>query len=274
MSVLAAVAMLPAGAWLSRADAQGITTGAIGGLVTDTSGTGLSAVTIQVRNLATGYVVGSTTRENGRYLVPGLEAGGPYTVTVRRIGFAPQTRENVFVSLTQTTKTDFQLTVQATQLSGVAVVATTSDFSSTRTGVSTTVSDSTISRIPTLNRDFTDLVKLSPHVSSPVSGQGPSAAVAYNRFNNYTIDGANQNDRFNLGSSGGVPGGAVGGRLISIDAVKEFQVLLTPADVRYGNFAGMLVNAVTKSGTNKLTGGATYAYRDPNMAADEPFLEA
>ena len=272
ISVLAAIAMLPAGATLSRANAQGITTGAIGGLVTDTTGAPLPAVQIQVRNLATGYVVGSLTRENGRYLVPGLEAGGPYTVTFRRIGFAPQTKENVFVSLTQTTKVDIGLSAQPTQLSSVAIVATTSDFSSTRTGVSTTVRDSMIARIPTLNRDFTDLVKLSPHVSSPVSGQGPSAAGSYNRFNNYTIDGANQNDRFNLGSSGGTPGGAVGGRLISIDAVKEFQVLLTPADVRYGNFAGMLVNAVTKSGTNRLSGGATYAYRNPDLAANESFI--
>jgi hypothetical protein len=272
ISVLAGIAMLPAGATLSRAYAQGITTGAIGGLVTDTTGAPLPAVQIQVRNLATGYVVGSLTRENGRYLVPGLEAGGPYTVTFRRIGFAPQTKENVFVSLTQTTKVDIGLSAQPTQLSSVAIVATTSDFSSTRTGVSTTVRDSLIARIPTLNRDFTDLVKLSPHVSSPVSGQGPSAAGAYNRFNNYTIDGANQNDRFNLGSSGGTPGGAVGGRLISIDAVKEFQVLLTPADVRYGNFAGMLVNAVTKNGTNRLSGGATYAYRNPDLAANESFI--
>ena len=272
ISVLAGLAMVPAGVLLSRAHAQGITTGAIGGLVTDSAGAPLAAVQVQVRNIQTGYVVGSLTRDNGSYLVPGLEAGGPYTVTARRIGFAPQTRENVFVSLTQTTRVDLKLSSQATQLTGVAVVATTSDFSSTRTGVSTTVRDSTIARIPTLNRDFTDLVKLSPHVSSPVSGQGPSAAGAYNRFNNYTIDGANQNDRFNLASSGGTPGGAVSGRLISIDAVKEFQVLLTPADVRYGNFAGMLVNAVTKNGTNKLTGGATWAYRNPNMAADEPFL--
>ena len=271
--MLAAVTLLPAGAMLSRAAAQGITTGAVGGLVSDTSGGPLAGVQIQVRNLATGYVVGSLTRENGRFLVPGLEAGGPYSVTARRIGFAAQTRENIFVSLTQTTHVDFKLTVQPTQLSGVAIVATTSDFSSTRTGVSTTVRDSMISRIPTLNRDFTDLVKLSPHVSSPVSGQGPSAAGAYNRFNNYTIDGANQNDRFNLASSGGTPGGAVSGRLISIDAVKEFQVLLTPADVRYGNFAGMLVNAVTKSGTNQLTGGATYTFRNPGLAADEPFLQ-
>jgi len=272
ISVLAAVAMLPAGAVLSHAGAQGITTGAIGGVVTDTAGAPLSDVQIQVRNLATGYLIGSVTRENGRYLVPSLEAGGPYTVTARRIGLAAQTKENVFVSLTQTTRVDFQMAVQATQLSGVQIVATTAEFSSTRTGVSTTVRDSMIARIPTLNRDFTDLVKLSPHVSTPVSGQGPSAAGAYNRFNNYTIDGANQNDRFSLGSSGGVPGGAVGGRLISVDAVKEFQVLLTPADVRYGNFAGMLVNAVTKSGTNTLSGGATYAYRNPQMAADRPFL--
>jgi outer membrane receptor protein involved in Fe transport len=264
--------MVPASVLFSRAQAQGITTGAIGGLVTDSAGAPRPAVQVQVRNVQTGYVVGSLTRDNGRYLVPGLEAGGPYTVTARRIGFAPQTRENVFVSLTQTTRVDLNLSNQATQLTGVAVVATTSDFSSTRTGVSTTVRDSTIARIPTLTRDFTDLVKLSPHVSNPVSGQGPSAAGAYNRFNNYTIDGANQNDRFNLAASGGTPGGGVSGRLISIDAVKEFQVLLTPADVRYGNFAGMLVNAVTKNGTNKLTGGATYAYRSPNMAADEPFL--
>jgi outer membrane receptor protein involved in Fe transport len=272
MSVLAAIAMLPAGAVTSPIDAQGITTGAVGGLVTDTAGAPLAQVQIQVRNNATGYVVGSMTRDNGLYLVPGLEAGGPYTVTARRIGFSAQTRENIYVSLTQTTKVDFRMTVQPTQLTGVAIVATTADFSSTRTGVSTTIRDSMIARIPTLNRDFTDLVKLSPHVSSPVSGQGPSAAGAYNRFNNYTIDGANQNDRFNLSASGGTPGGAVNGRLISIDAVKEFQVLLTPADVRYGNFAGMLVNAVTKNGTNKLSGGATYAFRNPNLAANENFL--
>src|SRR5689334_19556120 len=172
ISVLAGIAMTPASGLFSRVHAQGITTGAIGGLVTDTVGAPLAGVQIQVRHLLTGYVSASMTRDNGRFLVPGLEAGGPYTVTARRIGFAPQTRENVYVSLTQATRVDFKLSLQAAQLSGVAVVATatTSDFSSTRTGISTTVSDSTISRIPTLNRDFTDLVKLSPHVSSPVSG--------------------------------------------------------------------------------------------------------
>jgi outer membrane receptor protein involved in Fe transport len=269
--VLATFAMLPAGAMLSRADAQGTTTGAIGGLITDSTGNALSQVQVQVRNEATGYVTGAMTRESGRYIVPSLPVGGPYTVTARRIGFEPLARGNVFVSLSQTTPVDFRLAAQAARLAGVEVVATTSDFSATRKGIETTVDDSTITRIPTLNRDFTDLVKLSPHVQSPQS-DGPSAAGAYNRFNNFTIDGANQNDRFNLGSSEGVPGGATGGRLISIDAVKEFQVLLTPADVRHGNFAGMIVNAVTKSGTNQFSGGATYAYRDPKLAANEDFI--
>src|SRR5690242_232790 len=80
ISVLAGIAMLPAGA-IARVHAQGITTGAIGGQVADSAGAPLSEVQIQVRNVATGYVVGSITRDNGRYLVPGLEAGGPYTVT-------------------------------------------------------------------------------------------------------------------------------------------------------------------------------------------------
>ena len=269
--MLAAVLSLSAALVPSRVVAQGVTTGAIGGLVTDTSGAPLAGVQIQVRNAASGYLVGGMTRDNGRYLIPNLEVGGPYAVTARRIGFAAQTRDNVVVSLTQTTQVDFRLSAQAAELSGVAIVATTSEFSSTRKGIETTVDDSTITRIPTLNRDFTDLVKLSPHVQSP-STDGPSAAGAYNRFNNFTIDGANQNDRFNLGASEGVPGGATGGRLISIDAVKEFQVLLTPADVRHGNFAGMIVNAVTKSGTNTFSGGATYAYRDPELAANQDFI--
>jgi hypothetical protein len=268
---LTAAFALSASALAPSARAQGITTGAIGGLVTDSAGAPLGAVQVQVKNNATGYVVGGMSRENGRFLIPNLEVGGPYSVTVRRIGFGAQTRDNVIVSLTQTTQVDFRLGAQAAQLTGVAIVATTSEFSSTRKGIETTVDDSVITRIPTLNRDFTDLVKLSPHVQSPAT-DGPSAAGAYNRFNNFTIDGANQNDRFGLGASEGVPGGATNGRLISIDAVKEFQVLLTPADVRHGNFAGMIVNAVTKTGTNTFSGGATYAYRDPKLASNQDFI--
>lgn len=252
--------------------AQGVTTGAIGGLVTDSAGNPIGQVQMQIVNRTTGYTVGGMSRENGRYLIPSLEAGGPYSVTARRIGFQPQTRDNVFVSLSQTTPVDFKLGQQAAQLTGVTVVATTSDFSSSRQGVETTLSDSMLQRIPTLSRDIVDFVKISPQVARPLDGSGPSAGGTYNRFNNFTIDGASQNDRFGLGSSGGTPGGATGGRLISIDAVKEMQVLLSPSDVRHGNFSGLLLNAVTKSGTNEFSGSAFFAYRDSKFGANEPVI--
>jgi hypothetical protein len=270
-AALAAIGLFAA---IPRGDlaAQGVTTGAVGGIVTDSTGVPLGQVQIQILHMQTGYSVGGLTRENGRYLISALEAGGPYRVTARRIGLAPQTRDNVFVSLSQTTPVDFRMGQQVSQIAGVTVVATTSDFSSSRQGVETSISDSMLQRIPTLSRDIVDFVKISPQVVRPIDGGGPSAAGTYNRFNNFTIDGASQNDRFGLGSSGGTPGGATGGRLISMDAVKEMQVLLSPSDVRHGNFSGLLLNAVTKSGTNDFHGGAFFAYRDSKFGANEPVI--
>jgi len=251
--------------------AQGVTTGAVTGVVTDESGQGIENAQIQVINRATGYTTGGLTRVGGRYFVQGLDVGNRYAVTVRLLGYQPQTIENIRVVLGTATPVDIQLVRQATELAGVTVTAPPTDFSPTRQGVATIVTDSVLQSLPSLGRDFTDFTKLTPQVSQPTT-DAPSAGGAYNRLNNYTVDGANQNDRFNLGSSEGVPGGATGGRIISLDAVKEFQVLMSPTDVRQGNFAGMLVNAVTKSGTNEWHGGATYSFRNSSMAQDVAFL--
>ena len=266
-------ALLFAGA--QRLAAQGTTTGAITGTIVDAAGGGVEGATVEVLDAATGFRAGALSREGGRYFVQGLQVGGGYRVTVRRIGFAPAARENVRVTLGQATRVDFALETQAVALSEVTVTAQprNDEFGPSRQGVSTVVSDSTIRRIPQLDRDFTDLVRLSPQVASPESG-APSAAGAFNRGNNYTIDGGNQNDRFNLGSTEGQPGGSTGGRLISSDAIKEVQVTLSPTDVRYGNFSGMLVNAVTRNGTNAFTGGAIYTYRNPSLAQDEEFIKS
>jgi len=251
----------------SRLAAQGVTTGAISGTVTDAAGKPVENAQVQITNRNTGFRSGSITRANGYYYVQGLEVGGPYTVGVRRIGYEPVERNGVTVSLSSTTRVDLQLAQTAVTLSAVTVSGQTSasTFSPTHQGVSTEVTDSLIRRIPTINRNLTDLVKLTPQVSQPSSG-GPSAGGQYNRYNNFTIDGANQNDRFNLASSGGLPGAAGGGRIISQEAVKEFRVLLSPTDVRQANFTGMLVNAVTKSGTNEFHGGAIYDFRTENLS--------
>ncbi|HYC50532.1 MAG TPA: carboxypeptidase regulatory-like domain-containing protein, partial [Gemmatimonadaceae bacterium] len=250
--------------------AQGVTTGAISGTVTNEQGQPVAEAQVAITNRATGYVSNAVTRDNGYYFVQGLEVGGPYTVSVRRLGFQPADVNDVRVVLSRTTRVDVVIRQAAQQLAGVVTTAdaNNAEFSSSRQGAATVVADTLIRRLPTLQRDFTDLVKLTPQVVPNAGGQGPSAAGAYNRLNNFTVDGANQNDRFNLGSSGGQPGGATGGRIMSQEAVKEFQVLLSPTDVRYGNFAGMTINAVTKSGTNEFLGGATYTFRTPYMAAN------
>ena len=253
--------------------AQGLTTGAVGGIVTDSSGRPIEGAQVQIRNEATGFSAGALTRANGRYTVQGL-AVGTYTITVRNIGYAPVNRANERVVLGQTTIVDVVLTQATATLQGITITADASgaDFTPSRQGAATVINDTLIRRVPLLQRDFTDLTKLSPQVARPQAGGGPSAGGVYNRFNNYTVDGVNQNDRFNLSGSGGTPGGSTGGRIMSVEAVKEFQVLLSPTDVRYGNFAGMLVNAVTKSGTNTWEGGATYTFRTPGMAADTAFI--
>ena len=256
--VAAAVfSMLFAGAAL----AQGVTTGAIAGRVTDPQGQPVNQAAVQVTHRGTGFTTATRTRENGQYLVQGLEVGGPYTVVVRAIGFQPFTRDGVDVKLSEATRLDARLVPQAVELTAVTVTGSiTADFAPTRQGVGTQISDTLVQRIPTFSRDFIDQLKLAPQVVYPASG-APSGGGAYNRYNTITIDGANQSERFNLASTGGVPGGSAGGKIVSLDAVKEFRVVFTPSDVRQGNFAGMLVNAVTKSGTNQFHGGALYTYR-------------
>ena len=73
--------------------AQGVTTGAVSGTVTSEQGQALDGVQIQVRNASTGASAGTLTRADGRYFVQGLEVGGPYTITARRIGYAPRTKD-------------------------------------------------------------------------------------------------------------------------------------------------------------------------------------
>ncbi|WP_158508860.1 TonB-dependent receptor [Gemmatirosa kalamazoonensis] len=254
----------------SRLGAQA-TTGSVGGRVTGANGEPLEAAQVQVVDAATGRTSGAATRTDGRYVVLGLEPGNNYRVTFRRIGYAPQTVQPVTVSLGQTTPVDMQLHTQATQLSTVTVQASgeNSIITPTRTGAQTTITDTLIRKLPTLNRSFTDFVSLTPQVST--NGPGLSAGGVNNRFNNIQIDGATEKDLFGLGSTG-QPGGQAGGKSIGIESVKEYQVLLAPFDVRVGQFAGLSINAITKSGTNQFHGSA-YAYgRNQQFQRSQPYL--
>ena len=129
--------------------AQGVTTGAVSGTVTNEQGQPVESAQIEVVNRATGSRSGSISRSDGRFYVQGLEVGGPYTVTVRRIGFSPRDTSGVYVSLGQNARVDLALSAQATQLAGVNVLgASSAVISSSHKGIATTITDSVIARFP------------------------------------------------------------------------------------------------------------------------------
>ena len=251
--------------------AQGSTTGAIGGLVTDAEGRPLEGVQVRVVDRASGYAVAGVTRANGRYVIPGLDVNGDYTVSLRRVGLTPFERANVRVTLTQTVQVNATLKDASVELQAITVTAgAESDFTATRQGTKTVVSDTVLRRLPTLNRNLYDFVKLTPQVSVRATDGRTSVAGQNNRLNNIQVDGASVVNRFGLGDSQEL-GAQAGGRSMTMEAVKEYQVLISPFDVRQGNFTGGAVNAVTRAGSNDVSGSAFFFNRNEGMSQDDPF---
>ena len=245
------------------AAAQAISTATIRGAVRSGTGVNVDGASVRVRNTGTGFTA-ATTVVRGHFLVQGLEVGGPYVVELRRIGFVPQRSEPLFLRLGEPLEVQFVLQPASTQLDPVVVAETRAQASvHGSAGAATIVADSLLRRLPTLDRSFLDFTQLAPQVSGKVGSQrsGISGAGANLRFNNFLING--DDERF---ISTSVSPAQAGGKSIPIDAVKEYQVLVAPYDIRYGDFAGALVNTVSQSGTNELRGSAFGYWRDDRLA--------
>jgi len=243
--------------------AQGVTTAAINGKVTSTTGEVLPGANIIAVHNPTGTTYGTSSREDGRYNLPNLRVGGPYTVTVSFVGYRQQKREDVFLQLSQNLTIDFSLVEQAVEVSGVTVVSERNAvMSSGRTGAAMSVSRDQLEAIPTTSRNFADALKMSPLFI------GYNAGGRNSKFNDIKIDGAVFNDLFGL-SGTGQPGGGIG-TSISLDALQEFQVVIAPFDVRQGGFTGGGINAITRSGTNKFTGSAYYYGQNQDFRGTSP----
>jgi hypothetical protein len=247
-----------------RLYAQGVSTGGIVGIVRSANGADVDDARIEVRHRGSGYSVATTTRR-GRFFALGLEVGGPYVVTVRRLGFTPITRDSVYIDLGEPRSLELILEPSTRTLSAVHVVEPAETRAPAHGGTTTTISDSLLHRLPTLNRDMYEFVRLVPQVGTRFGGL--TAGVNF-RMNSYLIDGVSDRQ---LGSNA-VMGGNRGGKSMPLDALKEYQVLLTPYDARYGDFAGLIVNAVTKSGSNEFHGSAFGYLRNEHLARGTEFL--
>lgn len=245
-ALFALVMILPIG----QLFAQGSTTSALSGSVVDEKGEGLPGATVIAIHEPTGSRYGASTRADGRYNIVNMRVGGPYKVTVSFVGYKEAVQSGIVLTLASELRQNFKLEVSQSQLEEVKVVASRSSvINSGRTGAATTVSNSSITTLPTLNRSLGDFARLDPRAN------GLSFAGRNALYNNITVDGAFFNNTFALSST---IGGQTGASPISIDAIDQFQVIIAPYDVRQGMATGANINVVTKSGTNEWTGSGYY----------------
>jgi len=240
---------------------QGVTTSAINGLIVDDQNNPLPSANIIAVHVPSGTTYGTASRATGRYSIPGMRVGGPYTVTVSFVGFEKQSKGNIYLNLGVATDVDFVLQTAGIQTEEVTVVGQRNAiFSSDRTGASTSIDLSNIQVLPTISRRIGDLIRLSPFAT------GNSFAGQDNRLNNITVDGSYFNNSFGLA---GTPGDRTGVSPISLDAIEQIQVNVAPYDVRQGNFVGAGINTVTKSGNNDISGSVYYNYRHQGLVGLE-----
>ena len=250
----------------SQLFSQGSTSSSLSGMVIDADGAELPAATVLALHESSGITKGTTTRLDGRYNIPNLRVGGPYTVTVKYLGFEDVVYNDVYLSLGKDRIINTTMRESSVELGVIEIVAG-GILGSERSGAETTIGSEEIRTIPTINRQIEDFVRLTPQAN--VTGQGISIANTNNRYNSIFIDGAVNNDVFGLADSG-TNGGQTGISPISPDAIEEFQVVVAPYDVTIGGFTGGGINAVTKSGSNNLNGSLYWLHKNQNLVGKTP----
>lgn len=250
ISFLITVLLLTAGIYAQ------VTTSSMNGTVKSPKGEDLSGASITVTHVPTGTVYRTISRNSGSYNILNMNPGGPYSVVVTFVGFDESKATDIYLALGDSYKLDFNLTEKGGELTGVTVTGTRTNRS-TKSGASTNISNRQITSLPTISRSINDYTRLTPQ-----GGNGSSFNGRDGRYNNITIDGANFNNSFGL-SSNNLPGGDA--QPISLDAIEEISVNISPFDVKQGNFTGAGISAITKSGTNNFKGSVYTYYRDQSF---------
>src|SRR5437899_3253620 len=226
-----------------------ITAGTVQGDVLDERGGSVAGTTVEAKNLATNFVQTDTTNADGHFAFLSL-APGRYTLTISKSGFATIVQENVNLTVGQTIT--LPVTMKVSSVAQQIVVTDVPVIETTKTESSSTLSELTVSATPVLGRKFEDLLTLTPGVAITQGPDGDEINFNGQRgvFNNISLDGGDYNNGF-FGEQLGGQRAAID---ITLDAVKEFQVVASGANAEFGRTAGGVVNVVTKSGTNAVHG--------------------
>jgi hypothetical protein len=234
-----------------------ITTAVIEGTVVDSSGGVLPGVSVEARNVDTNLTRTATSDAEGRFVVPQLPSGR-YDVKFALSGFATLVQEAVDISVGQSRRLTPEM-----RPSGVAETVNVSvPLTAVNPGITaatSTLDERTVATTPILGRKFEDLLTLTPGVSVVQGPDGDEITFAgqCGVFNNISLDGGDYNNGF-FGEQVGGQRAAID---ITLDAVKEFQVVAVGANAEFGRTAGGVVNVITKSGTNSTHGSLFHCQR-------------
>ena len=234
-----------------------VTTSGIAGKV-NSGAEPIIGATIVATHTPSGTVYGAVSNADGRFNIVGMRVGGPYEIKISYIGFSSVKISNVNLQLGETYPVNVNLKEDTNELQDLVVSVQRTKFTTEKTGAVTNITSNQMLSLPSVSRSIIDVTRLSPY-----GGNGMSFGGTDGRTANFTVDGANFNNNFGLSS--GLPGG---GSPISLEAIEELQVVITPYDVRQTNFIGGGVNAITKSGTNTFSGSAYVYHRNENLRGD------
>lgn len=230
-----------------------VTTSSIIGTIRD-SKESLPGASVKAVHTPTGTSYGVTANPDGRFAITNARVGGPYTIEVSFVGYKTQTASEVYLKLGEPFVLDVILEDNSSTLETVSIVASARNplLNSNRNGAATTINRATIQNLPSITRSVNDITRLTPQ------GGGPRGSIGGGNYrqNNFTVDGSDFNNQFGIGEN--IP---ANGAPISLDALEQISVSVTPYDVLQSGFIGGAVNAVTRSGTNKFFGTAFYQMR-------------
>ena len=239
-----------------------VTTSSLGGTVKDSKGIALGGATVKAVHVPSGSMYYNYVQNNGRYSIENMRAGGPYTVEVTFIGYKTNTTQNVRLMLGDETEVNIVLEDDAIELSGAVVSATASKENVQQAGMGKSFSVREITEVPTITRSLNDVIALMPQAH--ISSSGANIGGGNYRQSFVTVDGAAFNNAFGIGQN--LP---ASGSPISLDALEQISVNITPYDVRQSGFTGGSINAVTRSGDNEIRGSAYFYYNNESLKGNK-----
>jgi hypothetical protein len=253
---------------LVLANAQSASTAQISGAVVDPQGAVVPGAKVTATNVDTGLARSVNTTSTGNYVLPNLTPG-TYDIKVEAKGFAQGSSKSLKLNVGDQRTLDFNMAV-AGSTQTVEVTAEAPLIETTKTDVSTSVTDLEMQKLPTFAaitggaNDYASLALTAPGVkldTSTLTGDLVGPGSINNRANLYNVDGANITDQLVSGRDG------LGA---SVDEIQEFQVLTNNYNAEYGQAGGLIINAVTKSGTNQFHGDGHMYFRGRNLQAASP----